>query len=180
MFPEFAAWLQSTDASLVIQMVTWIIPLTQSIHIITIGIVFVSILILALRVFGVARADEPFEAVASRFTPYIGYGLIVMASTGTILVVGEPLREFGTLSFWLKMGLLIVAVASGIVFLKSLRSAQRASDLQGKFPRSAKSVALVTLALWTCIIYLGRTIAYDIEVWESYSLAADPQEVETE
>lgn len=180
MFLDFAAWLQSTDPSLAIQTVTWVIPLTQSIHILTIGIVFVSILLLTLRILGVARTDERFEAIAQRFVPYIGYGLVVMAATGAILVVGEPLREFNTLSFWLKMTLLLVAVLSGVAFLKTLRTAQLPGDLQREFARSRKAAALVILSLWVCIIYLGRTIAYDIEVWESYSLAAGPQAGETE
>lgn len=180
MFLDFAAWLQSTDPSLVIQRVTWVIPLTQSIHIIAIGIVFVSILLLTLRVLGVARTDERFEALAHRFMPWIGYGLVVMAATGAILVVGEPLREFSTLSFWLKMALLLVAVLSGFALLKTLRSAQLPSDSQREFARTTKAAALVVLSLWVCIIYLGRTIAYDIEVWESYSLAAEPQAGQTE
>lgn len=178
MFLDFASWLQSTTPSVTIQTVTWIVPLTQSVHILTIGVVFVSILLVALRVLGVAGTDERIGLVADRFGPVIGYGLVVMATTGAVLVVGEPLRQFLALSFWLKMGLLVVAVASGWLFLKALGSA-RSADAPTGVPRTAKAAAIATLALWACIIYLGRAIAYDIEVWESYSLGA-PQAAQVE
>ncbi len=165
MFTEFAAWLQETPASQTIQTVTWIIPLLQSIHIVTIGIVFVSILILALRVLGVARMDDGIGEVLQRFSPWIGIGLIVMAATGSLLVVGEPVREFTALSFWLKMTLLVIAVTSGELFRRTLRSASSADAYSSKI----KVAAVATVAVWVCIIYLGRTIAYDVEIWGSLS-----------
>jgi putative copper export protein len=168
MFTEFATWLQDTPASQTIQTVTWIIPLLQSIHIVTIGIVFVSILLVALRVLGVARADEGLGEVLQRFSPWIGIGLIVMAVTGSLLVVGEPIREFSALSFWLKMTLLVVAVTSGEIFRRSLRGAS-SGDGTAAYSSKLKAAAVVTVAIWVCIIYLGRTIAYDVEIWGSLS-----------
>lgn len=168
MFTEFAAWLQDTPASQTIQTVTWIIPLLQSIHIVTIGIVFVSILIVALRVLGVARLDEGLGELLQRFAPWIGIGLIVMAVTGALLVVGEPIREFSALSFWLKMTLLVVAVTSGEIFRRSLRGAP-SGDGTAAYSSKLKTAAVVTVAIWVCIIYLGRTIAYDVEIWGSLS-----------
>jgi hypothetical protein len=168
MFTEFAAWLQETPASQTIQTVTWIIPLLQSIHIVTIGIVFVSILIVALRVLGAARMDDGIGDVLRRFSPWIGIGLIVMAATGSLLVVGEPIREFTALSFWLKMTLLVVAVTSGELFRRSLRGAPSTDGTRAYSPK-IKAAAVVTVAIWVCIIYLGRTIAYDVEIWGSLS-----------
>src|SRR5256885_12660724 len=96
--------------------VTWIIPLLQSIHIVTIGIVFISSLMIVLRVLGYMRADEPFAAVWRRFAPWMWTGLGVMVVTGVLLVMGEPVREFTALSFWLKMTLLAIAVVTTAVF----------------------------------------------------------------
>src|SRR5687768_6645830 len=98
----------------------WAIPLLQSIHIVTIGVVFVSSLVIALRVLGKMRADEPFTAVWARFAPWIWIGLVVMAVTGVLLVVGEPIREFITLSFWVKMALVAIGVVSTTLLGRSL------------------------------------------------------------
>ena len=168
MFTEFAAWLQATPISITIQSVLWIIPLIQSIHIVTIGIVFVSILVVVLRILGVARVDQPFNAVLVRFSPWIWIGLVVMAITGLVLIVGEPVREFTATSFWLKMGLIVIGVASAAAFRWSLGSAS--VDREPVFSFGSKSGAVGVLLLWVVIIFLGRAIAYDAEVWESLSL----------
>src|SRR5690606_6475896 len=116
MFREFAAELQKTSVSVTIQSVEWIIPLLQSIHIVTIGVVFVSILVVALRVLGWARTETSLAEVLARYFPWIYAGLAVMTATGVILVIGEPVRELTALSFWLKMALLAIGVTSAVLF----------------------------------------------------------------
>jgi len=151
----FAAWLHATAFSQTIQSVSWVIPLLQSIHILMIGIVFVSSLMICLRVLGRVRADEPLDVVWQRFAPWLWRALAVMLVTGLLLVAGEPGREFGATSFWLKMMLLVVAVVMTV--------------LLGRAPQGAASrpAAVSLIVLWLAIIFLGRAIAYDVEVWQS-------------
>jgi uncharacterized membrane protein SirB2 len=164
----FAEWLQATPISVTIQSVKWVVPLLQSIHILTIGVVFVSSLMIALRVLGRMRADEPFTAVWNRFAPWMWGGLVVMLVTGITLVVGEPIREFTTLSFWLKMTLIVIGVASTAYLGRSLRPIPLA--LGQPFSAGARTGAVMLVVLWLAIIFLGRAIAYDTEVWGSLSL----------
>src|SRR5690606_34737498 len=89
----FAAWLQATSFSTTLQSTAWVVPLLQSLHILMIGVVFVSILAVALKVRGWLRVDEPLERVWSRFASYLWTGHVVMATTGLLLVVTEPVRE---------------------------------------------------------------------------------------
>ena len=117
---EFAHWLQSTQFSIAIQSTLWIMPLVQAIHIVMIGIVFVSLLVICLRVLGRVRVDETFDAVWARFAPWMWTGLVVMAATGLVMMVGEPVREATATSFWLKMGLILVAVAMVNVLRRNL------------------------------------------------------------
>jgi hypothetical protein len=168
---SFAQWLEQTPVSVTIKSVEWVIPLVQSIHILTIGVVFVSLLMIALRVLGWMRADQTFDAVMERFSPWIGNGLVILAVTGITLVIGEPIRELMSLSFWLKMGLLAIGVASAVAFKRSLRPAVLDASADPRFSVTVKSAALVTVLLWLAIIFLGRAIAYDVEVWGSLSLS---------
>jgi hypothetical protein len=165
----FAEWLETTRLSVTIQSIDWIIPLLQSIHILMIGVVFVSILVIALRVFGSVQADEAFTDVWGRFAPWMWRGLIVMALTGVVLVIGEPVREFSALSFWLKMALIAISVTVTVAFGRALKPATApAAD----FSVATKSVAVGTIVLWLAIIFLGRAIAYDTAVWGSLSPGA--------
>ena len=162
---ELAEWLQTTSLSTTIQSVDWIIPLLQSVHIVTIGVVFVSSLMIALRVLGRMRVDESFVVVWGRFAPWMWGGLVVMAVTGVLLVIGEPVREFTSLSFWIKMTLLAISVAGTALFGRTLRPVSATAT--AGFSPGARTAAVGILVLWLAIIFLGRAIAYDVEVWGS-------------
>jgi hypothetical protein len=130
--------------------------------------VFVVIMMITLRVLGFVGTDETFAAVWNRFTPWMWTALVIMLITGAILSLGEPVREASALSFWIKMCLIVVGVVGAVVFGRTLRPLAYVGDAQ--FPASAKLVAIGTLVLWLFIIFLGRAIAYDVEVWESLHL----------
>lgn len=167
---EFAQWLETTSVSVTIKSVMWIVPMVQSVHIVTIGVVFVSIFMIALRVLGQARTDQAFDEVMNRFVPWIRNGLVVLAATGLILLVGEPIRELMSLSFWLKMTLLAIGILSALSFTRSVRAAGAAGH-EPQFSAATRSAAVATVALWLAIIFLGRAIAYDVEVWGALSLS---------
>jgi hypothetical protein len=93
-------------------------------------------------------------------------GLVVMALTGVVLVIGEPVREFTAFSFWLKMSLVAFSVVVTFTFGRALRPAQPTPE----FSVATKSAAVGTVVLWLAIIFLGRAIAYDTAVWGSLSL----------
>jgi len=162
---ELAQQLGTSGLSQAIQSTLWLTPLLQAIHILMIGIVFISVLMVVLRIQGSVRADESFDQTWARFAPWVKWALVVMAATGIVLCIGEPVREVSALSFWLKMGLILV----GVLGLLGLRRA--ASGVTGStMPGGVRLAAVALLVVWVAIIYLGRAIAYDAEVWGSWSL----------
>jgi len=162
---EFARWLNSTPLSIGIQSISWLTPLLQAIHIVMIGIVFVSVLMIVLRIHGRVRADEPFIQTWARFAPWLWSALAVMGATGLVLILGEPVREATALSFWLKMILIVVAVFSVLGLRRAV------AGVSGHIiPARTKFAATLVLLTWIVIIFLGRAIAYDVEVWRSLSL----------
>jgi hypothetical protein len=167
----FAQWLEMTPISVTIKSIEWIVPLVQSIHIVTLAIVFVSLAMIALRVVGWMRMDQAFGVVVARFSPWIRNGLVVLLVTGLTLVVGEPIRQLMSLSFWLKMALLAVGVTTATAFQRSLAPAVLAGSADPQFSAATKSAAVATVILWLAIIFLGRAIAYDVEVWGALSLS---------
>jgi hypothetical protein len=169
---RFAEWLQSTRLSVTIQSVDWVIPLLQSIHLLMIGVVLVSALMIALRILGRVRMDETFTEVWGRFAPWMWSALVVMALTGVMLVIAEPIREFTALSFWLKMALLAIGVASTVSLGRSIKTGAVGGSNAPEFSAATKSQAVASVVLWLAIIFLGRAIAYDVEIWSSLSLAS--------
>ncbi|MEO8315154.1 MAG: hypothetical protein ABI645_10190 [Pseudomonadota bacterium] len=167
----FANAIQSTSLSTVLKDHSWVVPCMQSVHIIMVGVVFVSILMISARVLGWLRADEPLQRVWNRFSPFLWAGLAVMAATGAVLTIAEPVRELMTLSFRLKMILLVVCITSAVFFGRSARSAVGVAGAGAARPITAgmRATAIITLILWVAIIFLGRAIAYDNSVWGTWS-----------
>jgi hypothetical protein len=69
----------------------------------------------------------------------------------------------------MKMTLLAIVTVSTALFGRSLRPVAT-SGAPTSFSGGAKATAIVLIALWLAIIFLGRAIAYDVEVWGSMSL----------
>jgi Ca2+/Na+ antiporter len=172
MVKQFAEWLSTTAPSVFIQNHNaWVIPAIQSIHIVGIGVVLGSVFMIYLRILGWAGMDQTLRQTTSRFAPWLTAGLYLMLATGVLMVIGEPVRELVTFSFWLKMLLVAISTVFAVAFQVSLRKhEQRWEEILVK-RRSIQGLAILTFLIWVCIIVLGRLIAYD-HIWGSWSPAA--------
>jgi len=148
----------ASPLSQLLQNVGWLIPLIQSTHILALSMVFVSAVVVDLRVLGVAGRKQTLPSLAARFLPWVGWGVLVLLVTGCLLMIAEPRRAVLNPFFQLKMAALVVA---GLVtwFIAGRRrdAGDDWTDLQ---PRGAKVLAVGSLLLWLAIIGLGRWIAY--------------------
>jgi len=169
---QFAEWLSTTSPSIFLQNHnSWAIPAIQSIHIVGIAIVLGSVFMIVLRLLGWAAMDQSLLQTASRFGPWLTNALWLMLVTGILMVIGEPVRELITFSFWLKMFLVALATVIAIVFQRSLRKYEQHWEEILVKRGTTKFFAVLTFLIWAGIIILGRLIAYD-HVWGSWSPAA--------
>ena len=168
---QFAKWLSTTFLSVLIQRHnSWVIPTIQTIHIVGIGVVLGSVLMIDLRVLGWAGMDQTLRQTTTRFGPWLTAALYVQLATGVLMVIGEPVRELVTFSFWLKMSFVAVGTLIATIFQITLRNHERKWEETLVNRRSIKCLAVLTFLIWLCIIILGRLIAYD-HVWGSWSPA---------
>jgi hypothetical protein len=168
---SFAQWLSTTGLSVFIQEnYSWTIPLIQSIHIVGIAIVFGSMFLINMRVLGLAGMDQTLEQTTNRYGPWMLRSLWVLLVTGILLIVGEPVRELVTVSFWLKMFLVALGTATALAFRSSVRRHTARWESGGTNRASVKLMAVLVLLVWIGIIFLGRLIAYD-HIWGSWSPA---------
>ena len=162
MLESFIHWLGDSAASQVIQKVFWIIPTVQIAHILAISVVLTSMAMFDLRLLGLAGKRNSIEALSRRFMPWLWRALIVLALSGSILIVGEPKRALGNPAFELKMAMLATAIAVTVGFQRILKRdlAAGGADLAPSHSRLAKISGAVSLALWAAIAVAGRLIAY--------------------
>ena len=169
---EFAQWISQTYPSMFIQNHhSWAIPTIQSIHIAAIGIVLVSVFMVDLRILGWSGMDQTLRQTTDRFAPWLKAALGVLLVTGVLMVIGEPVRELVTVSFWLKMFLVAAGSTVAAVFLVTLRRNEQGWEESLVKRRGVKALSILTFLIWVAIIVLGRLIAYD-HIWGSWSPAA--------
>jgi uncharacterized membrane protein YgdD (TMEM256/DUF423 family) len=169
---QFADWLATTSPSVFLQEHnTWAIPAIQSIHIVGIALVMGSVLMIALRILGWAGTDQTLQQTSRRFGPWLSGSLWLLLVTGVLMVIGEPVRELVTFSFWLKMALVALGAIVAAIFRTTLRRHERQWEETLVHRTSIKGLAILTVLVWTFVIVLGRFIAYD-HVWGAWSPAA--------
>jgi uncharacterized membrane protein len=151
---EFIDWLTATALSQLIQTTSWAIPGIQVVHIVCLATLFALALSLSLRIAGRGLVLESLESLAARFVPAIWICLLLLLVSGALLIIAEPFRTVANSVFYLKMGLLVVAVVLTL-WLASVARRQSA-----KPTALHVGAAALSMLVWACIIVAGRYIAY--------------------
>jgi len=147
-------WLSATPLSQLIQRTSWAIPGIQVVHILCLATLFALALNLSLRVAGRGFAAESLASLAGRFVPAMWICLALLLVSGSLLIIAEPDRTITNPAFYVKMTLLVVAIAL-TAWLASVARRQP----QKPAPVHVFAAALC-MVVWFRIIVAGRYIAY--------------------
>ena len=127
-----------------------------TIHVVSLCWFMGLIVMMDLRLVGIANLRTKASDVSPRLLPWQIAGFVVMVVSGVLLFWAQPLRYFGKSFFWWKMALMILAgINAGIIHLITHRS-EAAWD-----SKSAKFAGATSIGLWVAILALGRLVAYD-------------------
>jgi hypothetical protein len=157
---EFSKWLASTPLSHTIQTAGWIIPTVQTIHILSVAVVFSSAILVDLRIWRLLQRDVPLPEVARRFLPSIWPVLVILLITGSLLIIGEPRRSLVNTTFYLKMALLAVAILLTAALQWSISTSPNFWDKDRGRRLAGQFAATLSILVWCGILFAGRWIAY--------------------
>jgi hypothetical protein len=157
---EFSGWLAATPLSHMIQTAKWIIPALQTIHILSVAVLFSSAILVDLRIWRLLQRDVPLVEVARRFLPVIWPVILVLLITGSLLIIGEPRRSLLNSTFYLKMALLVIALALTASLQWSLARSPDFWDGNRARRAAGRFAATVSILVWCGILFAGRWIAY--------------------
>jgi len=147
--------IYATALSSAIRGTSWVLPVVQSVHIISIAVVMGCALVTELRIAGIVAPEEGMAVVARRYLPWMWRALAVLLATGLVMIIGEPERTLSNVTFWIKMALVAMGVLASLGLRKPLMTPPPSVD---KAP--VKAWAWMLLALWVAVIFCGRWIAY--------------------
>jgi len=157
---DLSKWLAATPLSHTIQTNGWVIPTLQTIHILSVAVLFSSAILVDLRFYRALQRDVPLAEVARRFLPTIWPVLLILLITGSLLIIGEPRRSLLNNTFYLKMALLAVAVLLTLALQWSLRAAPEFWERDRRRRIAGQLAATVYILVWCGILFAGRWIAY--------------------
>jgi hypothetical protein len=166
MLRSFADWLAHTPLSRMMQDQLWIVPTSQSIHILAVSIVFASACMINLRLLGVGRSGRTVSELSGTLIPWMWRALAVLLLTGIIQTVTEPVRQFVTPAYWAKMTMIVIVSVMTMLYARAVRRNSPAWDSASSRPAQGKIFAVLSTLLWLAIIACGRFIAY---TWSLYT-----------
>lgn len=166
MFRPFASWIASTELSHTFQEdASWLIPTSQSLHIISVGVLFTSAILINMRLLGITHSGRTVSQLARTLVPLMWGALGVLLLTGVIQTIAEPVRQFVTPWFWAKMIMIVVVMAMTVVFTTKIRASAAAWDAPAPRPSGARQFAIASTLLWVAIIVCGQFVGY---TWSDY------------
>jgi hypothetical protein len=125
MFRPLAEQIASTDLSLTLQTHLWIVPTSQSIHIISMCVLFTSALVINSRVLGMNATGRTVPQLVDTLLPWMWAALGCLICTGAIQTIAEPVRQFITPAFWAKMIMIVIVVTMTAIYTEVERRIDR-------------------------------------------------------
>lgn len=158
---KFAMWLDtfqsSTDLHESLYMYAWV----ESTHVLTLILFLGMLLVIDLRLLGVAFTDVAASKIVERLDKAMLLGFVVMVISGVLLFYAIPVRSTQSIWFRIKVVLLIAAGINALLIRRMTRSSGLTWDTDPVPPRRIRVGAGLSLGLWTLVIAAGRSMAYD-------------------
>lgn len=129
----------------------WLYPVLESLHVVGIALLFGSLVLLELRIWGLGAA-LPVGALARLALPLSLAGFCLAAGTGLTMFISQPGELLANRVFVLKISLVMLAGLNAASF--HARGSLQSLD------RVARAQTLISLGLWLAVIICGRWIAY--------------------
>jgi hypothetical protein len=150
--------LQTLPLSTAIAESDWLFPMIESLHVIAITLVVGSIIVVDLRLIGVAATNRPLAAFTAQFLPITWSAFALAALTGSLMFLAKPVSYVGNVFFLSKLALLLAAGLNMSAF--HLFVERRAH--QGQALVATRVFGLTSLTIWIGVVALGRWIGFTI------------------
>ena len=160
---DISALLKSLEASGLatrIRDALWLFPLIESTHVIGLSLVFGTILIIDLRLLGIASTQRSFKQMASDILKWTWAAFALTALTGALMFTTNATVYYHNLFFRTKMLLLVLSGINMLIFELTAGRTIHTWDKAPSAPAAGKAVAAVSLVMWISIIIMGRLIGF--------------------
>lgn len=154
-YPYFL-WTEKTWLGHTIRESKWTFSITEVFHLLGLTMLLGTVLVMALRLLGLAFRSKSVREVARGFAPWSAAALVIVLTTGFLLFVSEATKCWGNIAFRYKMLFLFLALVFQFAVLPFIYGAD-----EKRFPPVARKIAaVIAVFLWFGVAAAGRAIAF--------------------
>jgi hypothetical protein len=162
MFDDIAKGLESSALGVAISESQWAFPGIETVHVLSLALVFGSILMIDLRLLGISSRSSLISKLSAEVLPYTWTGFALAALSGGLLFISRAQTYIHNLSFQLKFVCMFLAFLNMLAF--QYGAYRRVLDWDASLPppRAARLAGALSLSLWLCVIFFGRWIGFTL------------------
>jgi hypothetical protein len=139
---------------------TWWFPLLESIHVLTATFLLGSILMVDLRLLGLAATTYPVSRIVSETVPWTYSASIISVITGLGLFITRASHYIDNRPFQIKLVLLVLAGLNMAVFHLATSRGMAHRDSGAVTTTGARVAGASSLLLWVGVMLAGRWIGH--------------------
>lgn len=152
--------LEASSVATAIRESTWLFPSIETTHVLCIVLVVGSIMIVDLRLLGLASRDRAVSELAAEVLPWTWVAFVCAAITGGLLFSSSAVKYSQNLPFRLKMLLLLLAATNMAIFHLGVYRTVARWDRAPVVPFGAKLGGALSLTIWVTVVACGRWIGF--------------------
>jgi len=135
-------------------------PAVETVHVMAITTVIGLIVIVDLRLIGLAAISYPITRLSRALLPATWIAFILSVITGALLFSTQPVTYFGNTAFRIKMLLILLAGINMLVFHRISMRSIASWDRDAPVPARARLAGLLSLVIWVAVVACGRWIGF--------------------
>ena len=149
-------WFELTTVGEIIRTSTWLFPFIEAFHLVTFGVIGGAVLLVDLRLIGLAFRLQPVAQVAQEMKPWLQRGVAVAVVSGSLLFVSESVKCYYSEAFWIK----ITGLFFALIFTFTIRRKVSMAEAGSIGPIWGRVVGVVSIGLWATVAWGGRWIGF--------------------
>jgi uncharacterized membrane protein len=158
----FLEWLQASSLAVFIHKKAWAFTTVEVVHVFAVSLVIGTIMIVDLRLLGLASTKRPFAELSRKVLPFTWAAFALAVIAGLLLFISRATEYFVNPVFWIKMSLIVVAGINMMIFeFITVRDVQK-WNLDPTPPAAARRAGGISIASWVLVVVFGRLIAFTL------------------
>jgi uncharacterized membrane protein len=139
-------------------------PLIESVHVVSICLVVGSILVVDLRLLGLASLDRSVSRVSRGILPLTWFAFAVAVASGSLMFISNATKYLENGYFIAKLLLIGAAGLNMVIFHAISARNQPQWENQARLPLQARLAGGLSILLWISVVACGRWIGFTMRI----------------